>query len=239
MGEALERHGFVAARYDAERLNPPEVVAGRTNPQRDGLIPYTYPPFLPHAGGSSLGVRRSLHQAVGGYDEDLPALEDTDYCWRIQLAGTELVFVPEAVVHIRYRAGTWALARQSYRFGIYNVLMCRRYRGRGMGRLPVLAGVARWVKMVLTGFRVLQPGAAGGMAGSARLAARTASGVPAVPDLGFVTRGGLPGASGREGLDGDASRSWTVGGSTRGSLASASGPLGCSRAFADAAASAP
>ena len=33
MGEALERLEFVAARYDAERLNPPEVVAGRTNPQ--------------------------------------------------------------------------------------------------------------------------------------------------------------------------------------------------------------
>jgi len=158
MGEALERLEFVAARYDAERLNPPEVVAGRTNPQADGLIPYTYPRFLPHAGGSSLGVRRALHRAVGGYDEDLPALEDTDYCWRIQLAGTELVFVPEAVVHIRYRAGTWALARQSYRFGIYNVLMCRRYRDRGMGRLPALGGVARWVKLVLTVYEVLLPG---------------------------------------------------------------------------------
>ena len=103
-------------------------------------------------------MRRALHRAVGGYDEDLPALEDTDYCWRIQLAGTELVFVPEAVVHIRYRAGTWALARQSYRFGIYNVLMCRRYRDRGMGRLPALAGVARWVKLVLTVYEVLLPG---------------------------------------------------------------------------------
>jgi len=157
MGRALTEHGLVAARYDAERLNPPAVAASRENPQRDGLIPYTYPPFLPHAGGSSLGVRAALHRAVGGFDEDLPALEDTDYCWRIQLAGTELVSVPDAVVHIRYRAGTWALVRQSYRFGIYNVLMCRRYRVRGMGRLPALAGVARWLKLVLTGYKLLQP----------------------------------------------------------------------------------
>ncbi len=157
MGEALERHDFVAARYDAELLNPPDVAAARNNPQRDGLIPYTYPRFRPHAGGSSLGVRRLLHQAIGGYDEGLPALEDTDYCWRIQLAGTELVSVPDAVVHIRYRAGTGALARQSYRFGIYNVLMCKRYRDRGMGRLSPLAGPARWLKLLLTGYQLFQP----------------------------------------------------------------------------------
>ena len=159
MGRALAEHDFVAARYDATRLNPEPVARSRTNPQEHGLIPYDYPPFLPHAGGSSLGVRRRLHEAAGGFDEDLPALEDTDYCWRLQLGGTPLVAAPEAVVHIRYEAAARGLFGQSFRFGVYNVLLYARYRGRGMPRLPVTAGLARWAKLVLTAPRVLLPSA--------------------------------------------------------------------------------
>ncbi len=150
MGRALERHELVAARYDAAALNPEAVVRTRGNPQSDAPMPYTYPPFLPHAGGSSLGVRRSLHEAVGGFDEELPALEDTDYCWRLQLRGVPLAFVPEAVVHIRYRGGAGGLLRQSFRFGVYNVLLYRRYRPSGMPRLSLAAGLARWGKLALT-----------------------------------------------------------------------------------------
>lgn len=157
MAWALEEHDFVAARYDAERLNPPAVARARNNPQADALIPYTYPPFLPHAGGSSLGVRRALHEAVGGFDEDLPALEDTDYCWRIQLQGTPLHLVPKATVHIRYRHEATGLFRQSFHFGIYNVALYKRYRQQGMPRLPLTAGLARWAKLLLTAHRLLLP----------------------------------------------------------------------------------
>lgn len=159
MGRALGEHDLVAARYDATLLNPEPVARSRANPQERGLIPYDYPPFLPHAGGSSLGVKRRLHEAVGGFDEELPALEDTDYCWRIQLRGTPLVLAPGAVVHIRYQAEARGLFRQSYRFGIYNVLLYARYRNRGMPRLPLTAGLARWAKLILTAPRVLAPSA--------------------------------------------------------------------------------
>ncbi len=150
MGRALGRQELVAASYDAEALNPPAVVRARGNPQRDAPMAYTYPPFLPHAGGSSLGVRRALHEAVGGFDEELPALEDTDYCWRIQLRGVPLAFVSDAVVHIRYRGDAGGLFRQSFTFGIYNVLLYRRYRPEGMPRLSLAAGLARWGKLLLT-----------------------------------------------------------------------------------------
>ncbi|HEX4954581.1 MAG TPA: glycosyltransferase family 2 protein [Thermoanaerobaculia bacterium] len=150
MGRALCEHDLVAARYDAWKLNPAWVVAARGEHQRDGLNPYTYPPFLPHAGGGGLGVLRRLHEEVGGFDESLPALEDTDYCWRLQLAGTPLVFVPEAVVHISFRADLSGRFRQSFRFGIYNVLAYRRYRSRGMPRLPWWLGLAKWARLLLT-----------------------------------------------------------------------------------------
>ncbi len=155
MGEALGEAGFVAARYDFARLNPPAVAAARDPHQLSGLNPYTYPPFLPHAGGSSLGVWRRLHEEIGGFDEALPALEDTDYCWRLELAGQPLRFVPEAVVHVRYRPDAGSLFRQTYRFGIYNVLLYKRYRPRGMPRLSPFVGLAKWARLLLTSPQLL------------------------------------------------------------------------------------
>ncbi len=145
LGEALAEHPFVTSRYDDEKLNSPRIRQIHGNPQGRGLIPYDYPPYLPHAGGGGLGIRRRLHQSIGGFDESLPALEDTDYCWRVQLAGTELTFVPQAVVHIRYRQTLDSVFRQGRSYGEHNVLIYKKYRPLGMPRLGLMTGVAKWV----------------------------------------------------------------------------------------------
>jgi GT2 family glycosyltransferase len=155
MGRALAEHDFVACRYDQRRLNPEWVEASRENPQASGLGAYSYPPFLAHAGGSSLGVKRSVHDAVGGFDETMAALEDTDYCWRIQLAGTPLVFVPDALVHIRMRHHLSGIFRQALHLSEWNVAIYKRYRDRGMPRLPWSLGPLRWAKLLLTTPRLL------------------------------------------------------------------------------------
>jgi GT2 family glycosyltransferase len=155
MAAALGEHDFVACRYDNAALNPPWVRDTHLNPQRDGVTRYDYPDYLPHAGGGGLGVRRSVHQAVGGFDETMPALEDTDYCWRLQLAGVEMGFVPEALVEIRYKPGLGGNFRQALTYGEHNVAIYRRYRGRGMPRLGPLPGLARWAKLLVTAPRLL------------------------------------------------------------------------------------
>ena len=149
MARALARHDFVACRYDNEALNPAWVQRTHLNPQKDGIIRYDYPAFLPHAGGGGLGVRRSAHEEVGGFDESMPALEDTDYCWRLQLAGHELAFAPEAVVRIRHRHDPGSIFRQGVSYGKHNVLIYKKYRGRGMPRLGWLPGALRWAKLLL------------------------------------------------------------------------------------------
>jgi len=149
MESALEERRFVAARFDIDRLNPAWIRQSYPNPQRVGLNHYSYPPYLPHAGGSSLGVRRLLHEAIGGFDETMPVLEDTDYCWRIQLAGTPLSFVRDAVVHVRYPSDMYSIFLQAQQWGVYNVAIYKRYRPRGMPRLPVLAGLRKWLALVL------------------------------------------------------------------------------------------
>lgn len=149
MASALAAHEFVACRYDQERLNPEWSRGIFFNPQGESLARYDYPPYLPHAGGGGLGVLRRVHEEVGGFDETLPALEDTDYCWRIQRAGHALVFAPEAVVHIRHRLDLPGMFRQGRRSGRYNVLIYRRYRPLGMPRLGVVPGILRWGKLAL------------------------------------------------------------------------------------------
>jgi glycosyltransferase involved in cell wall biosynthesis len=150
MGRALSEHDFVACRFDTDRLNAPWVAQSHPNPQRDGLNRYRYPPYLPHAGGCGLGVRRSHHEAIGGFDESIPIVQDTDYCWRLQRAGIELHFVPDAVLYVRYRSTLRGLYRQARGYGMGNVLLYKRYRPLGMPPLARKDGVAAWRKLLWT-----------------------------------------------------------------------------------------
>ena len=126
---ALERHEFVASRFDIEKLNPSWVGGKLKNPQGSGLQRVNYPPYLFHAGGSGLGIRREIHDRIGGFDESLPRLEDTDYCFRVQKLGVQLHFAADAIVHVRYSAKPGSLFQQARLWAEYNELMYKRYGG--------------------------------------------------------------------------------------------------------------
>jgi glycosyltransferase involved in cell wall biosynthesis len=128
IGEALMSHDFVASRMDFDKLNQGRVLeAFRDHPQKYGLQRIWYPPHLLHAGGSGLGVKRSLHETVGGFDESLMRLVDTDYCFRIQLSGVELHFVQNAIVYVRLKDNLRGFFKQACLWAEYNVLMYKRY----------------------------------------------------------------------------------------------------------------
>jgi GT2 family glycosyltransferase len=55
-------------------------------------------------------------------------LEDTDLCIRVQLAGTKLHFVPEAVIHIRHRTALLDIYHQSRNYAEYNVLLSKKFK---------------------------------------------------------------------------------------------------------------
>lgn len=131
IGEALQQHELVAVRCDVETLNTHEHRMYRNSLQSEGLQTIHYPPYLPHAGGGTIGIRRDLHFKIGGFDETLPYLEDTDYVWKAQLAGAKFHFVPEAVVRVRYRMTLADIYRQKRNYAEYNVLLSKRYRSYG------------------------------------------------------------------------------------------------------------
>jgi glycosyltransferase involved in cell wall biosynthesis len=148
MDAALSASDFVASRLDIAKLNPPWIAGSLKNPQGKGLQKVAYPPYLCHAGGSGLGIKHILHQRAGGFDESLPRLEDTDYCFRVQMLGTELKFVSEAVVHVRYSRNPVSLFRQARLWAKYNELMYRRYGGGARLSHPWAAYVQTWRDLI-------------------------------------------------------------------------------------------
>lgn len=145
MAVALREHDFVAARIDRERLNPSWVKRSRSF---DGLLD-SDPPFLPYSFSAALGVRRSKHLAVGGFDETFTvSCEDRDYCYRLQLAGTRLHLVSDAVIHYRLRDTFRGIYRNARTYARGNVLLYSRYRKHGLRQPSKLRSVGSWMLLL-------------------------------------------------------------------------------------------
>ena len=153
MGRALEQHDFVAGRKVSMRSPlPSSMQDASTLPPDRVLQRLRYPPYVQHAGGSMLGVRRELFLRAGGFDESLLYLEDTDFCIRLQLDGVPLHPVPEAVVRVRPRNRLFGEFVQVRNWECYNVLLAKRYRSEGeSSSLPAVRSwfdyLARWASV--------------------------------------------------------------------------------------------
>ena len=150
MVQALGTSPLVAAHVDFRRLNEPWTVTYRD--AGTGLRD-TEPAFLPYAFAAALGVRRCLHEALGGFDEKLlGAGEDRDYCYRAKLAfGVSPVLAAGAVVHYRARCTPLSMYRQSRSYALANVQLYKAYRDQGLRRPPALRTLVGWCLAPLKG----------------------------------------------------------------------------------------
>jgi glycosyltransferase involved in cell wall biosynthesis len=155
---ALDRHVIVAGRMDFDALNVGWTATSRPRVQTEGLQYGPRPGFLPHAGGGNLAIRRELFNRLGGFDESLPVLEDTDLCWKAQLAGAQLHFCSDALVHVRLQDSMANTFRQARRYAHYNVILYKRYRPHGMARRSPLVGLAAWLLLPVRLLRVRDRG---------------------------------------------------------------------------------
>lgn len=147
MADALAKHDVVAGRLEHEALNESWAIAVRRRPQTDGLVEWEAEGSPLFAFGCTLGVRRAVHESIGGFDEAfVRGCEDVDYCWRLQAAGYALVFEPSAVTHYRLRHSLGGLFRQALAYGESEVLLYRKHRALGLPpiRRPWWKGVRLW-----------------------------------------------------------------------------------------------
>ena len=149
VARALEQVDLAACRLDGDRLNEPAVLEIRPCPQQDGLMRFRYSDFLPFASTCGLGVRRAAFEALGGFDEDLFLGGDIDFCWRAQLQGFSLQFVPEALVHYRMRSDPRGIYRQTFLYAMWTVPVYTRYLPHGMPPVPWHKGVRMWLRLLL------------------------------------------------------------------------------------------
>jgi glycosyltransferase involved in cell wall biosynthesis len=146
MAVALSKHDFVACRTDARKLNPPWI-ANRGSSQEKGLRGLEYAPQLRYAGSGTIGVKRSLLlETIGGFDESMKTYFDNFFCVQLQLAGTELHFVPDAVLHLRHRSSLRALFHQGLGYGEYQPVMYKKLVALGVPKLsrPWRVGIDHW-----------------------------------------------------------------------------------------------
>lgn len=146
IGDALDEHEFVACRTDGDVLNPPGL---RASPQKLGLQPGWFPPFLPHAGGGTIGLRRELFLKLGEFDEALPYVGDVEYCTRAGLQGVQIHFVPAAVLYLRNRPSFRSHLRQAMNWSEWGVVLAERYAStRNDARALWRKYFADWVELL-------------------------------------------------------------------------------------------
>jgi glycosyltransferase involved in cell wall biosynthesis len=129
MIEALTHHSLVAGHNEYSKLNKPWVIECCKNIEGNGVNPH---PYYPYAGANNLGVKRSVHEMVGGFDETMLLLEDVDYCWRIQEAGKTLNSAKHAVLNFRFRDNIKAIYTRYRKFAIFEVLLHKKHEQVGM-----------------------------------------------------------------------------------------------------------
>lgn len=149
MSRALDDAPMVAARIELDRLNPPELAARWRGTQDEGAM--TFHGYLPWAIGGAFGIHRSMFERLGGYDTTIQVSEDTDICWRAQLAGAPApAFEPRAVLSYRLRDTPRTAFRQARSWGRSEVDLYRRYRDRGYPRPPnQLRALLRWGRPIV------------------------------------------------------------------------------------------
>jgi GT2 family glycosyltransferase len=142
MARALDDQPLVAGRLDHRALDPAWMDGVGSGFQDKGLEDGFG--FLPFGAGASLGFRRSAFEAVGGFRERASYCEDVDICWRAQLAGHRIGFVPDAVVRYRSRATVTEMFSQHRNFGRARALLYHDYRASGMPARSTVAAAREW-----------------------------------------------------------------------------------------------
>jgi glycosyltransferase involved in cell wall biosynthesis len=138
MVRALEEHDLAGGPLEYARLNPGVVPPPAEFHSRFG--------FLPTAAGANFGIRADVLRSLGGWDGSFGyGPDDTELCWRAQLAGYRFGWADDALVHYRLRATHGARVKQAFEGGSRIPLLLRRFRSKGMPVAPMARKALRWI----------------------------------------------------------------------------------------------
>ncbi len=156
MGDALARHPLVTGALELDALNPPWLADSRGRGDERGLP--TFHQVFPTVHGNNMGMQRDAWEGIGRFDEQvLIGADDIELSMRAWQAMIDVHYVPDAVVHYRYRPEMAALWRQGRNYGKSRPLVVRRLRKLGLPRPGPLAGWRSWAWLVTHLFALRTP----------------------------------------------------------------------------------
>jgi GT2 family glycosyltransferase len=94
-------------------------------------------------------MTRAVWNQLNGFDESFYGLEDIELSLRAAALGLKVQFVPDALVHYRYRDGWQGLWKQGQFYGGSYPQLWKRARQLGLVAPPRFAGARSWVWLVL------------------------------------------------------------------------------------------
>lgn len=146
MADALDRAPLVTSSWDTALLNPTRHAPHGQRPART-LLPFSKEGWT-YAGAGTLGMRREVPAAIGGFDPSLRYASNNEWCFRAYAAHLPITAAPGAFVHVRHRADLRGGLRQRYRWGLWEVAAERAAGAYGLPRTSALAVASRYLGAV-------------------------------------------------------------------------------------------
>ena len=149
MARGLAEHQVVTGPNLLDRLNPPWLADSRGRSIEEPVG--TFFGLFPLVRGNNYGVRREVWDVTGPLAEDFSrhgVLADQEFSLRCWLHDIEVVGLPGAAVHYRYRDSPRALWRQGFAYGSHRPMIAGLLRDLGKPRPPRFAGWRSWLLLV-------------------------------------------------------------------------------------------
>lgn len=154
IGEALSNHDVVCGKFLFDKFNEPDEAVSAGKGWETGLYIGN---FLPGGGSGNFGIKKSIHQSIGGFDECLPHAYDADYFWRLQLEGYKLHSEKNAIIQVRIGRVNPKLSymfRRGKNRAASNYWCYKRYKQFGMQKPnPITKTYFEWYKLLRNGMR--------------------------------------------------------------------------------------
>jgi glycosyltransferase involved in cell wall biosynthesis len=149
MADGLATHDVVTGPNELDRLNP-EWLAGSRGRSIESPVGSFYGIF-PLIRGNNYGVRREVFARIGPLAEDFSrhaVLADQEFSLRCWLNGIDVIGLPDATVHYRYRQEARSLWRQGFAYGSHRPLIAKLLKEAGKPTPPKFSGWKSWILLI-------------------------------------------------------------------------------------------
>jgi glycosyltransferase involved in cell wall biosynthesis len=147
LAKAAPGADIVGGRNEWELLNDPAVIAWRpSQPMTELMRDHG---FLPYVSGGNLGAWSDVARQIGWDERFVFGSSDHVFAWRAQLAGFSVAFVPEALMHLRFRRSMRAMASQFYRYGRSGPELHKAFRPMGIPPADNRGALEQWRRLAV------------------------------------------------------------------------------------------